>query len=179
MQRGSLLPTALIGAALLVIAVVFMASSSWYLAFESIHVVFVVIWVGAGTLLAFLGVVAERQNDPTQLATSVLQAAVVRRKLFSPAAVVVLAMGIAMMINGDLDWGKFWVSFGLLGFVASMILGMAVLGPMSRRLEGPIETGGPGSAEAQAAIGRILLISRIEVAVLLLVVVDMVVKPFS
>ena len=38
---------------------------------------------------------------------------------------------------------------------------------------------GPHSPEAQATVRKLLLVARVDVAVLMLVVVDMVVKPFS
>jgi hypothetical protein len=42
-----------------------------------------------------------------------------------------------------------------------------------------VTTVGPYAPESQAVLGRILLAARIDIAVLLLVVIDMVVKPFS
>jgi hypothetical protein len=42
-----------------------------------------------------------------------------------------------------------------------------------------IETEGAEAPETQAAIQRILLIARVDIAVLLLVVADMVLKPFT
>jgi uncharacterized membrane protein len=103
----------------------------------------------------------------------------VGERLFTPSALVVLAMGIAMMINGSLDWGTFWVSFGLLGFASTFVIGLFVLAPLSKRTSAAIEASGAHSPEAQALIRRILLVARIDVAVLLLVIVDMVVKPFA
>src|SRR5438132_13418737 len=114
--RASLLPTALIGAAFLVVAVIFASSSSWYLAFKAVHVGFAVVWIGGGSLLTILGVLAERRNDANELATIGRQAAFVGEKLFAPAGLVVFSMGIAMMVNTDWGWGQFWVDFGLAGF---------------------------------------------------------------
>jgi hypothetical protein len=42
-----------------------------------------------------------------------------------------------------------------------------------------MQTAGPTAPETQAAIKSILLIARFDIGVLLLVVVDMVTKPFS
>ena len=54
-----------------------------------------------------------------------------------------------------------------------------MLGPRSHRVDELIRTVGVEAAETQAAIRQLLLIARFDVAVLLLVIVDMVVKPFS
>src|SRR5262249_60900303 len=107
-RRASLLPTALIAAAFLVVAVVFCASSSWYFTFKAVHVGFAVIWVGGGFLLTVLGLIAERQNDPEQLVVVARQVAMVGEKLFRPARGDVLPPGIAMMIKIDWGGGPFW-----------------------------------------------------------------------
>jgi len=177
--RASLLPTALIGASFLVVAIVFAASSSWYLTFKAVHVSFAVIWIGGGGLLTILGVIAERKHDPVELAAVARQAAMVGEKLFSPAALIVLLTGIAMMIKTSWGWGHFWVIFGLIGFASTFLVGIGFLAPASKKVHNLMQTAGPNAPETQAAITRILLIARFDIAVLLLVIVDMVVKPFS
>src|SRR5437764_2434063 len=178
-RRASLLPTALIAAAFLVVAIVFCASSNWYATFNAVHVGFAAVWIGGGFLLTVLGLIAERQNDPEQLAALAKQAAMVGQKVFSPAAGIVLLAGIAMMINTNWGWGHFWITAGLVGFASSFVTGIAVLAPRSKRLHELMQTAGPTAPETQAAIKSILLIARLDMAVLLLVIVDMVVKPFS
>jgi uncharacterized membrane protein len=178
--RPSLVPTAVVGAVFLVVLAIFAASSnSWFLTFKALHVLFAVVWIGGGLMLTILGILAERRNDPVELATIARQAALVGERLFTPSPLIVLTMGIAMMLNVDLGWGSFWVIFGLVGFASTFALGIGVLAPLSKRAAAAIEASGPTSPEAQALVTRILLVARIDVAVLLLVIVDMVVKPFS
>lgn len=176
---SSLLPSALIAAGFLLVAIVFMSSSSWYFTFKAVHVVFAVIWIGGGSLLTVLGLIAERRIDPAEMAVVARQAAMVGEKLFSPAAGIVLLAGIAMMVNTNWGWGHFWIVFGLLGFASTFALGLGVLAPLSKRVALLLETAGPDAPETQAAINRILLVARFDIAVLLLVVIDMVVKPFA
>jgi uncharacterized membrane protein len=161
------------------VVIVFAVGTGWYLVFKAFHIAGAVVWIGGGFLLTVLGVMAERRNDPDELAAIARQAARIGQHLFTPASILVLAMGIAMMINGSLDWGQFWVTFGLLGFAASFAVGIGILAPASRKVVHLIETQGTAAPETQAAIGRILLIARFDVAVLLLVIFDMVLKPFS
>lgn len=178
-QRSSLLPTGLIALAVLVVSIVFCSTTSWYFTFKAVHVGFAVIWVGGGFLLTVLGVIAERQNDAEGLAAVAKQAAMVGEKLFSPASGIVLAAGIAMMINLNWGWNHFWIVVGLLGFASTFVTGIGFLAPRAKKLHELMKTAGPTAPETQAAIKSILLIARIDIAVLLLVVVDMVVKPFS
>ena len=90
-------------------------------------------------------------------------------------------MGLAMMLNdtGDrLELGQLWVTFGILGFIATFAIGFGVLGPAAKRMEGLIASGGANTPEAHAEMNRIFLVARADAAILLLVVVDMVAKPF-
>jgi hypothetical protein len=83
------------------------------------------------------------------------------------------------MIHTDWGWGKFWIIAGLIGYAATFVTGIAVLSPMAKKLNELMNEKGPTAPETQAAIQRILLIARVDVGVLLLVVADMVTKPFS
>ncbi len=130
-------------------------------------------------LLTVLALRAERSTDPNELTTLVRQAAFAGEKLFAPAGGIVFVTGIALMINTDWGWGKFWVVVGLLGYAITFITGVAVLSPLARKIDGLITEQGPDAPETQAAIRRILLVARVDVTVLLLVVADMVTKPFS
>jgi uncharacterized membrane protein len=177
--RSSASLTAAIAAAFLVVTVIFASTTTWYFVFKTVHVVGAVVWVGGGTLLTVLALLAERRQDPVELATIARQAAFVGERIFAPTGVIVFAMGIAMMINGDLDWGQFWVIAGLIGYASTFLTGLTVLSPNAKRVAALLEAKGPAAPETQAAIARILLIARVDIAVLLLVVVDMATKPFS
>ena len=177
---GSQLQTTLIGLASLIVAAVFVVSGgSWYDAFQTVHVTFVVIWIGGGAALTILGIVAERSDDGAQLAAIARQAAFLGQRVFAPSAIVVVVMGAAMVEDGHLGYGHFWVIFGLLGFLSTFVTGVAVLSPMSARASAVVAEKGAEAPESRAAIAKILLIARADVAILLLVIVDMVSKPFS
>jgi uncharacterized membrane protein len=173
--------TALLGGIVLVVAVVFISqaswSNAWYSAFKTVHVIAAVVWIGGGALLTILGLVAERTNDPVELATVARWAATVGEKLFAPAGLVVVAMGIAMMVNTDWGWGRFWVIAGLVGYAITFILGIGVLAPLAKKVAALLDEKGANDPETTAQIKKILLIARVDVALLLLVVVDMVTKP--
>jgi uncharacterized membrane protein len=172
-----------IGLVVAILAVVFAFNSSWYLhwyaLFRVIHVSVAVFWVGGGLLLTILGLRAERSTDPMEMATLARQAAFAGERFFAPAGLIVLLMGIAMMIHTDYGWGKFWIIAGLIGYAATFITGIGVLSPLAKKVDGLITEKGPTAPETQAAIQRILLVARIDIGVLLLVVADMVTKPFS
>jgi len=182
-RRSSGQLTAVIGLVVLALILVFAFDSAWYghwyALFRVLHVGVAVFWVGGGLLLTILGLKAERSDDPNEVVTLARWAAWVGERLFAPAGGVVLALGIAMMINTDWGWGKFWVDAGLVGYAFSMVIGMAVLSPLAKKIAELSESKGATAPETLAAVSRILLVARFDVAVLLLVVADMVTKPFS
>jgi uncharacterized membrane protein len=182
-RRSSAQVTAAIGLVVLVVGALFAFNSAWYAhwyaLFRVVHVGVAVFWVGGGLLLTILGLKAEASDDPNEMVTLARWAASVGEKIFAPAGLVVLLMGIAMMINTDWGWGKFWVVAGLVGYALTFALGIAVLGPQAKKITALAEAKGPTAPETLAAISRILVIARFDAAVLLLVVADMVTKPFS
>jgi uncharacterized membrane protein len=184
-ERRSAAPlTAAIGLGVLALAAVFafnetLLPSHWYAVFKVVHVAVAVFWVGGGLLLTVLGLKAERSDDPVEVVTLARWAAWVGERLFAPAGLVVLAMGIAMTVNNHWGWGRFWIDAGLVGYALTFVTGVGVLSPMAKKIAALSDSKGPTAPETLAAISRILLIARFDVAVLLLVVADMITKPFS
>jgi uncharacterized membrane protein len=184
-KRSSSGPLTLaIGLVVAAIAILFAANatdahSTWFGIFKLIHVSVAVFWVGGGLLLTALALRAERAGNPEDLATIARQAAFVGEKLFAPAGLIVLAMGITMVINLHLSWGTFWVDAGLVGYAITFTTGIAVLSPLAKKVATLLDEKGAAAPETQAAIQRILLIARVDVGVLLLVIADMLMKPFS
>jgi uncharacterized membrane protein len=176
--------TALVGLTVAIVTLIFLFESNaipsnWYGLFKVVHVLGAVIWVGGGTLLAILAMRAERSSDPREIATLARQAAFVGERVFAPVGLLVFLMGIGMVINLHLGFGTSWITIALIGYVITFLTGLLVLGPQAKRIGQLMETKGPDAAETQAAIQRILVLSRIDVGVLLLVVADMVLKPFT
>ena len=183
-SRASTWITVGIGLAVAAVGLVFAlnttdAPSDWFAVFKLIHVSVAVFWVGGGILLTALALWAQTKDDPEELATVARQAAFVGERLFAPAGLVVLAMGITMVINDHIGFGTTWVVIGLVGYATTFTTGIAVLSPRAKRVATLLETKGAAAPETQAAIREILLIARIDVAVLLIVVADMLLKPFS
>jgi uncharacterized membrane protein len=179
-RRSSLL-TLMLGLIVLAVGLWFAidAFGGWYPIFKWIHVTVAVFWVGGGVTLTILGLKAEHSDDPLEIATLARQAAFVGERFFAPSGLIVLLAGIAMVLNGDLGWNHFWVIAGLVGYAATFATGVGVLTPLAKRIDAAVAAHGPEHPESQAAIRRILLVARFDQAVLLLVVADMITKPFS
>jgi uncharacterized membrane protein len=185
-RRSSAPLTIAIGVVVLAVGLVFVFDAAdaphWFALFKWIHVSVAVFWVGGGLLLTILGLRAELADDPDEIVVLARWASWVGERLFAPAGLVVLAMGIAMLVHGGdplLHWSKFWVVAGLVGYAATFLTGILVLAPQSRRIAEFSESKGATAPETIAAIRRILLVARLDTAVLLLVIADMITKPFS
>jgi len=177
-QRTSKTITLVAAGVLLVGAVVFiLESDSWYLAFKAVHVLSAVLWIGGGAFLTLMAMATERSDDPGRLIEVARQAEWGATRIFVPASFVVLGMGIAMTINGDLDWGQFWLVFGLIAWAISTAIGVGFLTPKIKTLNSLIDERGERDPAVQAAVRPILLAARLDIALLLLIVIDMTVKP--
>ncbi len=181
--RSSGALTAAIGLAAAIVGLLFAFDSGWYAhwyaLFRLVHVAVAVFWVGGGLTLLVLALRAERSRDPDEMAAIARQAAFVGERFFAPAGLVVLLAGIAMMIHTDWGWGKFWVVAGLVGYAATFATGVLFLSPQAKRIARLLAEKGAADPETQDAIRRILIVLRVDSAVLALVVADMVTKPFS
>jgi uncharacterized membrane protein len=185
-RRSSWRLTFGIGLVVLVVGTIFAFNAAdgphWFSLFKWIHVSVAVFWVGGGLLLTILGLKAELSDNPTEIVTLARWAAFVGEKLFAPAGIVVVGMGVAMLAYGGdplISWGKFWVIAGLVGYALTFVTGIAVLSPQAKKVERAAVAHGPEAPETIAEIKKILVIARFDIAVLLLVVADMVTKPFS
>ena len=97
-------------------------------------------------------------------------------KIFLPSTLLLIALGFYLVHEGQ--WGyHLWVILGLAGFGLSFVTGLFFIGPESGRIAKAIDAQGPDSTEVSMRIKRILVISRIEVAILVFLIFDMVIKP--
>ena len=178
-SRTSLIVTGVIALALVVFTIIFAANTQWYFVFKMLHVGAAVVWVGGGLFLTICAILAELARDDDQLLQVGHWAETVAGRLFPLMSFVVLGFGIAMTMNGDIGYNQFWIVFGLIAWAASAVTGILFLGPEAKRLNKAAEAHGPKSPEVQDRLRRILLVVRMDVALMFLIVFDMVVKPFS
>jgi uncharacterized membrane protein len=182
--RASSLPLILLGAVVVGGAIFVLSGSAampndWYAMFKAIHVAIAVIWVGGGFMITVDGIRAKRENDPAKVVGVAQRAAFWGEKVFAPAGLIVFLMGIAMMVNTNWGWSRFWVVAGLIGYASTFITGIGVLSPLAKKIGASAQANGPDHPTTIALIERILLVAMVDVSVLLLVILDMVTKPFA
>lgn len=155
------------------------AAPGTYQLYLMVHVLAAVVWVGGGSVIAILALMADRERDARGMAALAGRAELIGKRVFVPASLVVLVFGILMMIEGDLDWGQFWVIAGLVGFAATFLVGLLYLTPGAKRYAELAAEHGVEHPLAVEHLRRVLLVLRFDAAMLLLIVAVMAAKPFS
>jgi uncharacterized membrane protein len=178
-RRTSIIVTSAVVLALVVMSIIFAANTQWYFVYKMLHVGAAVIWVGGGVFLATCAVLAELADDDDQLLQIGHWAETVAGRLFPVMSFVVLGFGFAMTEKLNWSYTQFWLLFGLIAWGLSAATGILFLGPEAKRLNKAAAEHGPKSPQVQARLRRILLVARVDVALMFLIVFDMVAKPFS
>lgn len=155
-----------------------LATISTYQWFLSVHILAAVLWVGGAFTIQLLAIRASRPDARLQLGSLASEIEWVGTRLFIPASLLLVIFGFLLIHEGNLDY-QFWLVFPIVVWLASFLSGIAFLGPQSGKLGKDVEQYGADSPQALARLQRIFLVSRIELVLLLLVVLDMALKPGS
>jgi uncharacterized membrane protein len=144
-----------------------------------VHILAAITWIGSGIFVQLEATKLRRANDQVRLAAFGKDIASWGTRLFMPASLVVLVMGLSLVLYSHLGFSHTWIWLGLIGYAATFVTGAFFIGPTSGKLAAMSETTPPDDPGVQAAMARIFAISRIDQVVLILVVADMVFKPGS
>ncbi|HJP65783.1 MAG TPA: DUF2269 family protein [Actinomycetota bacterium] len=148
-----------------------------YTILKTFHVIFAVIWVGGAFAINILGTRAAASNDGPRMAAFARETEWVGTHVYLPSSLLLLILGISAVLVGHLGFGHAWIILGLIGIGITIVTGSTFLGPESRRLSELIDRRGSSDPEVGQRLGRLIAVSRIDLVVLFLVVVDMVLKP--
>jgi uncharacterized membrane protein len=144
-----------------------------------LHFIAVIVWLGAGFTMDLLFLRAEWTRNPAELGkTGELQEWLVPR-LFIPASVSVLILGLLLVWDGPGSFGDLWILIGLAGWIASFAVGFLFLRPEAAKMKEIVAQYGPASAEVQRRARRLGVVARVQLLALFLVIPDMVLKPTS
>lgn len=141
------------------------------------HVLAAAIWVGSAVLQEVLAERTRAAGDALRMATFAGEAEAVGTRLIMPVSIVLLLTGIGLVLEGPWGFTELWIVLGLAGYAASAVMGAALLGPESARVRPLIQAKGLEDPEVSRRLDRLKLIARLDIAVLVLVVFVMTVKP--
>lgn len=141
----------------------------------TIHLLAAMVWVGGATAL---NVMATRAAPETR-AVMVPHFEFIGNKVIGPTSGILLLAGFGLVAELDLSVGETWILLALIGWVVSGIIGFAVLGRFGREIGEAMSATPPDIARSETIYGKLLMWSRIDLLLVVLIVVDMVVKPGS
>jgi hypothetical protein len=134
-----------------------------YQLFLFLHIVSVILWLGAGTVLGVLWL----HPDPALRERIGSLGEWLGPRVFAPGALGALAFGLVLVHQGSWTFHPLWVKLGLTAFAVSFVINAAVRAPLVRRLE-----------REPRRISRVLsALALFELAVLYLTVAGMALKP--
>ena len=141
-----------------------------------LHISAVALWLGGAVVAQVFAALAKSSGDPARSAAFGQDMARVGTWVFMPSSLVVLLTGVALVEDGNWDWGEAYIVLGLLGWAIVSFAGFGYVSRAMRALGARMAAEGP-SPELGARVNRLVLFARLLILVLLLVVLVMVVKP--
>jgi uncharacterized membrane protein len=147
-----------------------------YTALKSLHVIAAVVWIGGGIATTILMTRLRAARDPVLTVRMAAHFEFLGSRVFTGAAILLILTGFAMIAEGDLEF-ELWIILGLVAWLASAINGGAFLGPQSQKLADMPADPGLDAQAVDAGLKRLMTFAMVDATILLLVVVDMVVKP--
>ena len=142
-----------------------------------LHVLAAVVWIGGGFMVLALVARAGRTDDTALLQKLAESSGWLAQRIFIPASLLVLLLGIALTWDGPWSFGDLWIVLGLAGYAVSFLAGILFLEPEGKRIAAAMAAHGPASPQAAHHIGRINAVQRMEMVILILVIAVMVLKP--
>lgn len=143
-----------------------------------VHVICAVIWVGGAFYGQLLAIRAGRSDDPMALPRLGREMEFLGSRVFVPAATLLFLAGAVMTLRAW-SFGQLWVAVSVALWIVSAAVGSAYLAPSAKRVSALFEADGPESAAGRQLIGRMFLVSRLELVSFAVIIALMVFKPGS
>ena len=143
----------------------------------TIHVLAAVIWVGGGLAMHILGRRVLKRGDSNEIFEFSKEINTVSLRLYAPTSLILLIAGILLVNEAGYDFSQLWITLAFIGWAFSFIVGVAYYGPQDKKLQTLVAADGPTATGIVENVRQALLVNSVEQLVLILVVIDMTVKP--
>jgi hypothetical protein len=148
---------------------------SWYEVLQGIHILAAATWFGSSLAITVIALRLLAHNEGL-FPPFIIQAGWWAGRAHPASGVLLLVTGFAQVADADLSVGETWVVLAIVGLVVAMGIGGALIGRTADAMTKKLESGAT-ALDVRPLADRLLLYTRIELAVLALVVFDMVAKP--
>jgi uncharacterized membrane protein len=148
---------------------------SAFLILKVVHILSAIVAVGANVTYAFW--LRRAGRDRARLVDALSGVRTLDGRLANPAYIVVLLTGVGMVLTGAYSFETGWIAASIALYIVTAVLGITAFGPAIRRQLTEAERD-PWSAAYAAAERRSNLLGILTTAIVVLIVVLMVTKPF-
>lgn len=148
-----------------------------YEVLKFVHIASAIVWIGGAVAIQFFAHLARKSGDPLRMVSFTRDVEWIGKRVFTPAALIVVLLGFVLVWDGPWTLGMDWVWMSLVLFGISFAAGVGFFTPESMRIAKMIEAEGAESPAVQARISRILNLVRIDLVILFAIVYLMVAKP--
>ena len=150
---------------------------SGYTVLLAVHILAAVLWVGGGATMHAFGRFAEKSGDRNRMNQFSIDAAFIGPRFYAPLSILLLAVGIPLVDKAGYEMSDMWVSIGFTGWIISFLIGILYYSRADKRRAAIVESEGVESEAFLAGYHQVARVNIIELTILLLVVIDMAIKP--
>ena len=143
----------------------------------TVHVLAAVIWVGGSIAMHILGRRVLKRGDSTEIYNFSNEINTVALRLYAPTSLILLIAGIFLVNEAGYEFSQAWIGIALAGWLFSFIVGVGYYGPQDKKLQALVAERGPGDPGVKGNVSAALAVNSIELLILVLVVIDMTIKP--
>jgi len=144
---------------------------------KTLHVLAIATWFGSGAAITVMGIRALK-TGVAPFGSFIVNATAWAGRAHPAAGVVLLLTGFGMVADRDYPLGEPWIVIAIVGLVVAMGMGGAVIGRAAGELTDAVKEGEGVLPESKRGVAdRMLLFTRLELTILVIVIADMVVKP--
>jgi uncharacterized membrane protein len=149
---------------------------TWYELWLFLHVLGAITWIGGAAAIQVFGILTKRAADPAKSAFFAANVSYSVMRVFLPAALLVIASGIGLTVNGNWDWGEPFIVLGLVLWAIVALIAFGFLGRAIGQAGAQMAAEGPSPALG-VRMRNLVWLSRGLLAVLVVIVFFMTVKP--
>ena len=143
----------------------------------TIHVLAAVIWVGGGITIHVLGRRVLKRGDDQEVYEFSKEINIIGLRLYAPMSLILLVAGILLVNEAGYEFSQLWITLGFLGWIFSFLVGIGYYGPKDKKLQALVAAEGPTAPGVVENVRQALMVNSFEILILVLVVIDMTVKP--
>lgn len=150
---------------------------SYYEVLLFLHIAAVAVWLGSAFFFFVLFQRAKTSRDSLLAERLGVHSEWLAKRLFIPASMSVLVLGILLTIEGPWTFDQLWILLGLGGFAATFVLGVGLIEPTTKKMHAAIEAHGPAHPAVGRQNRRLEGLAVLDLALLFVIVWDMALKP--